>query len=97
MAEAPESQEGRRTYDSFRRWLVEHKLQTLGSLWASTIAASLAYNFSQQGMSTSVKVIHARLHAQALTLAALAGAAVVEYYDHKSGDKAKRMQKHFDQ
>ncbi|KAL9683573.1 hypothetical protein QQ045_015395 [Rhodiola kirilowii] len=25
-----------------------------------------------------------RLHAQALTLAALAGAAVVEYYDHKS-------------
>lgn len=26
-----------------------------------------------------------RLHAQALTLAALAGAAAVEYYDHKSG------------
>lgn len=25
-----------------------------------------------------------RLHAQALTLAALAGAAVVEYYDHKT-------------
>jgi len=25
------------------------------------------------------------LHAQALTLAALAGAAAVEYYDHKSG------------
>ncbi|GER56891.1 hypoxia induced protein conserved regioncontaining protein [Striga asiatica] len=36
-------------------------------------------------MKTSVKIIHARLHAQALTLAALAGAAVVEYYDHKSG------------
>ena len=26
-----------------------------------------------------------RLHAQALTLAALAGAAAVEYYDHKTG------------
>ncbi|KAF2532073.1 hypothetical protein F2Q70_00032286 [Brassica cretica] len=25
------------------------------------------------------------LHAQALTLAALAGAAAVEYYDHKTG------------
>ncbi|KAM6592304.1 hypothetical protein CsatA_000007 [Cannabis sativa] len=28
------------------------------------------------------------LHAQALTLAALAGAAVVEYYDHRTGKKA---------
>ena len=31
-----------------------------------------------------------RLHAQALTLAALAGAALVEYYDHNSGAKADR-------
>lgn len=31
-----------------------------------------------------------RLHAQALTLAALAGAAVVEYYDHKSGERDSR-------
>lgn len=31
-----------------------------------------------------------RLHAQALTLAALAGAAVVEYYDHKAGAKADK-------
>lgn len=34
-----------------------------------------------------------RLHAQALTLAALAGAAVVEYYDHKSGAKSERYAK----
>lgn len=34
-----------------------------------------------------------RLHAQALTLAALAGAAVVEYYDHRSGAKAERVAK----
>ncbi|OVA00225.1 hypothetical protein BVC80_23g25 [Macleaya cordata] len=33
------------------------------------------------------------LHAQALTLAALAGAAVVEYYDHQSGAKAERYAK----
>ena len=37
-----------------------------------------------------------RLHAQALTLAALAGAAVVEYYDHKSGIKADRYAKFLD-
>lgn len=34
-----------------------------------------------------------RLHAQALTLAALAGAAVVEYYDHRSGAKQERVAK----
>ncbi|GAU29375.1 hypothetical protein TSUD_31820 [Trifolium subterraneum] len=31
------------------------------------------------------------LHAQALTLAALSGAALVEYYDHKSGEKAAQV------
>ncbi|KAE8010251.1 hypothetical protein FH972_006636 [Carpinus fangiana] len=36
-----------------------------------------------------------RLHAQALTLAALAGAAVVEWYDHKSGAKVDRYAKFF--
>ncbi|KAM6571923.1 hypothetical protein CsatA_016003 [Cannabis sativa] len=34
-----------------------------------------------------------RLHAQALTLAALAGAAVVEYYDHRTGKKADQYAK----
>lgn len=37
-----------------------------------------------------------RLHAQALTLAALAGAAVVEYYDHRTGKKAERYAKSLD-
>lgn len=35
-----------------------------------------------------------RLHAQALTLAALAGAAAVEYYEHKSGAKNDRHAKY---
>jgi hypothetical protein len=30
-----------------------------------------------------------RLHAQALTLAALGGSALVEYYDHQSGSGSK--------
>ncbi|KAM6542384.1 hypothetical protein CsatB_006831 [Cannabis sativa] len=34
-----------------------------------------------------------RLHAQALTLTALAGAAVVEYYDHRTGKKADQYAK----
>ncbi|URE17515.1 Hypoxia induced protein conserved region [Musa troglodytarum] len=57
-------------------------------LWLGGIGSSIAYNWSQSNMKPSVKIIHARLHAQARTLAALAGAAVVEYYDQyqsKSG------------
>ncbi|CAK9328406.1 unnamed protein product [Citrullus colocynthis] len=79
--------------ESLRDWVSEHKLRTVGSLWLSGIAGSIAYNWSQPNMKTSVKIIHARLHAQALTLAALAGAAVVEYYEHKSGAKAERYAK----
>ena len=82
--------------ESARKWFVDHKLRAVGTLWASSLLGSFAYNFSQPGMKTSVKLIHARLHAQALTLAALAGSAVVEYYDHKSGEKAKRYEKHFE-
>lgn len=33
---------------------------TKGSLWLSGIAGSIAYNWSQPGMKTSVKIIHAR-------------------------------------
>ncbi|KAL3812898.1 hypothetical protein ACJIZ3_014166 [Penstemon smallii] len=79
--------------DEIREWIVEHKLRTVGALWLSGIVGSLAYNWSQPNMKTSVRIIHARLHAQALTLAALAGAGIVEYYDHKTGAKAERVAK----
>uniref|UniRef100_A0A7N0T1X7 HIG1 domain-containing protein n=1 Tax=Kalanchoe fedtschenkoi TaxID=63787 RepID=A0A7N0T1X7_KALFE len=88
--------ETKSTAASVREWIVEHKLRTVGCLWLSGIAGSIAYNWSQPNMKTSVKIIHARLHAQGLTLAALAGAAVVEYYDHKSGAKAERYAKFLD-
>ena len=74
---------------SMREWVVEHKLRAVGTLWLTGIAGSIAYNWSRPGMKTSVKIIHARLHAQALTLAALAGSALVEYYDHQSGSGSK--------
>ncbi|XP_047946252.1 uncharacterized protein LOC125192674 [Salvia hispanica] len=81
---------------ALREWVVEHKLRAVGTLWASGILGSMAYNWSQPNMKTSVKIIHARLHAQALTLAALSGAAIVEYYDHKSGAKTERVAKFLD-
>ncbi|KAK1295214.1 hypothetical protein QJS10_CPA16g01535 [Acorus calamus] len=78
-----------------REWVVDHKLRTVGCLWLGGLASSFAYNWTQPNMKTSVKIIHARLHAQALTLAALAGAAVVEYYDHRSGVKADKYAKQY--
>ncbi|CAH9073831.1 unnamed protein product [Cuscuta epithymum] len=80
------------TFDSAKEWVSEHKLRTVGCLWLSGITGSIAYNWSKPNMKTSVRIIHARLHAQAFTLAALAGAAVVEYYDHKM-EKSDRYAK----
>ncbi|KAE8678953.1 hypothetical protein F3Y22_tig00111402pilonHSYRG00543 [Hibiscus syriacus] len=80
--------ESKTKFESIRGWVVDHKLRTVGCLWLSGIGSSIAYNWSRPNMKTSVKIIHARLHAQALTLAALAGAAVVEYYDHRNRPKA---------
>ncbi|KAK9691932.1 hypothetical protein RND81_09G229900 [Saponaria officinalis] len=76
--------ESKTSFESARRWVVDHKLRTVGCLWLSGITGSIAYNWSRPTMKTSVRLIHARLHAQALTLAALVGAAAVEYFDHKN-------------
>ncbi|GAB2287307.1 hypothetical protein Dimus_021688 [Dionaea muscipula] len=87
------STESKGNFESIREWIVEHKLRTVGCLWLSGITGSIAYNWSQPTMKTSVKLIHARLHAQALTLAALAGAAAVEYYDRRTSVKEDRYPK----
>lgn len=79
---------------SVREWLVQHKLRAVGTIWAAGIVGSIAYNFRKPGEKFSVKIIHARLHAQALTLGALVAAAGVEYWEHHSGDKVKRIEDH---
>ncbi|KAK9919893.1 hypothetical protein M0R45_028467 [Rubus argutus] len=86
--------ESKTKIESIREWVVEHKLRTVGALWLTGIVGSVAYNWSKPNMKTSVKIIHARLNAQALTLAAIAGGAVVEYYETKSGEKANKYAKY---
>ncbi|KAF6174045.1 hypothetical protein GIB67_020227, partial [Kingdonia uniflora] len=54
-----------------------------GTLWASAIGASLAYTGTRSAYKTSLRLIHARMHAQALTLGVLSGAAILHYYDQK--------------
>ncbi|KAF5739879.1 hypothetical protein HS088_TW12G01090 [Tripterygium wilfordii] len=85
--------ESKSKIQSIREWVVDNKLKTVGCLWLGGITGSIAYNWSKPGMKTSVRIIHARLHAQALTLASLVGAAAVEYWDHRSGAKAERYAK----
>ncbi|KAG2651976.1 uncharacterized protein LOC120656273 [Panicum virgatum] len=91
MAEAPSK------IESMRKWIVEHKLRAVGCLWLTGISSSIAYNWSRPNMKPSVKIIHARLHAQALTLAALVGSACVEYYDNKYGSSGPKVDKYTSQ
>ncbi|KAK1320607.1 hypothetical protein QJS10_CPA03g00995 [Acorus calamus] len=67
--------------DSLKSWVSEHKLSSIGAVWASGIVASLAYNRARSPYKPSVRLIHARLHAQAFTLAVLSGAAAMHYYE----------------
>ncbi|KAH7306738.1 hypothetical protein KP509_22G027400 [Ceratopteris richardii] len=78
----------RSTLDNIKDWMSQNKLKSVGMVWLSGVASSLAYNWSRPHMKTSVKIMHARVHSQALTLGALLAAAGVEYYGrvHSSKD-----------
>ncbi|KAF7132439.1 hypothetical protein RHSIM_Rhsim09G0183400 [Rhododendron simsii] len=71
--------------ESLQSWVSEHKLTSIGTLWASAIGASLAHSRGNGPLKPSLRLIHARMHAQALTLAVLSGAAVYHYYETKHG------------
>ncbi|CAN6232267.1 unnamed protein product [Urochloa humidicola] len=101
MAEGPSKiesmAEGPSKIESMRKWVIDHKLRAVGCLWLTGISSSIAYNWSRPNMKPSVKIIHARLHAQALTLAALVGSACVEYYDNKYGSSGPKVDKYTSQ
>ncbi|XP_019093262.1 PREDICTED: uncharacterized protein LOC104713353 isoform X1 [Camelina sativa] len=52
--------ESKTKLEEIRKWVSDHKLRTVGCLWLSGITGSIAYNWSQPAMKTSVKIIHAR-------------------------------------
>ncbi|XP_050222642.1 uncharacterized protein LOC126672730 [Mercurialis annua] len=45
-------------FESAREWIVDHKLKAVGCLWLGGVAGSIAYNWSQPNMKTSVRLIH---------------------------------------
>ncbi|GAU29441.1 hypothetical protein TSUD_150110 [Trifolium subterraneum] len=68
--------------EAVQSWVSKNKLASIGALWASGIGATLvAYSRAKSPMKPSLRLIHARMHAQALTLAVLSGAAAYHYYE----------------
>ncbi|TYI62023.1 hypothetical protein E1A91_D10G215500v1 [Gossypium mustelinum] len=63
------------TVESIRSWVSTHKLTSIA------IGASMAYTGSRTALKPSLRLIHARMHAQAFTLTVLSGAAAYHYYD----------------
>lgn len=61
------------------KWVRDNKLQSVGLLWATAVSSGIAYNWSKP-ISPSLKIIHARVYAQGVTLAALVASAGVELF-----------------
>lgn len=70
--------------------LLKLKIHRLaGGVWATAVGASVAYSRRRAPQrATSLRLIHARMHAQALTLAVLGGAAAMHYYTKTSKTSA---------
>ncbi|KAE8721585.1 BTB/POZ domain-containing protein [Hibiscus syriacus] len=76
--------------EAVQTWVSNHKLTSIGAIWASAVGASLAYNTftgAKTPLKPSLRLIHARMHAQALTLAVLSGAAAYHYYEKNTSSK----------
>ncbi|KAL4447555.1 hypothetical protein ABPG75_004774 [Micractinium tetrahymenae] len=82
------------TTDSIVSFVLENKLKTILYTWAAGITGSLAYEWSRP-IPGSLKIIHSRVYAQAITLAALGSVAAVEMYQATHHpDKVKKVDKH---
>ncbi|XP_006664867.1 uncharacterized protein LOC102702156 [Oryza brachyantha] len=81
-----------RLSSSVQAWVEEHKLATIGGVWATAVGASVAYG---RRKSPQMRLIHARLHAQALTLAVLGGAALAHHY-YTPNNKKQQQQDDYD-
>ncbi|XP_020210547.1 uncharacterized protein LOC109795455 [Cajanus cajan] len=79
--------------EAIQSWVSKHKLVTIGGLWASGIGASLvAYSRTTSPIKPSLRLIHARLHAQALTLAVLSAAAAYQYHENRAAQPKPKAQ-----
>ncbi|XP_062202703.1 uncharacterized protein LOC133905027 [Phragmites australis] len=82
-----------RMSSSVQSWVDEHKLTAIGAVWATAVGASVAYSRKRAPeRTTSLRLIHARMHAQALTLAVLGGAALAHHYNKSSSSSSSKKE-----
>ncbi|KAI3519699.1 hypothetical protein L1887_08914 [Cichorium endivia] len=73
--------------EALQSWVSEHKLTSIGTIWATAVGASMVYTGSKRApFKPSLRLIHARMHAQVLTLAVLSGAALYHHYEKSTTD-----------
>ncbi|CAN0857753.1 hypothetical protein LINGRAHAP2_LOCUS6907 [Linum grandiflorum] len=68
--------------EGVQTWISKHKLGTIGGIWTAVVGGSFVVN-NQPAHKTTLRLIHARMHAQAITLIVLSGASIYHhFYDH---------------
>ncbi|KAL7613022.1 hypothetical protein Lser_V15G09076 [Lactuca serriola] len=73
--------------EGLQSWVSNHKLTSIGTIWATSVGASMAYTSAKRApIKPSLRLIHARMHAQALTLAVLSGVALYHHYENSGAD-----------
>ncbi|KAI0837611.1 hypothetical protein F5Y06DRAFT_297470 [Hypoxylon sp. FL0890] len=73
------------TWDRFKNWGRENRYSIVFASWVASMAIALGIVGRNKYLSTSQKLVQARVYAQGLTLAVLVASAVFETADAKSG------------
>ena len=72
-----------------RGWLRENRFSVIGVSWLASMAGALAYSLNERNIKMSQKLVHARVYAQAATVAVLLATAVAAQMD----DEEKPVEK----
>ncbi|RAL16837.1 HIG1 domain-containing protein [Aspergillus homomorphus CBS 101889] len=81
------------TVDRLTAWAKREKYKIVGATWVASMVGSFAMVSRNKFLSSSQKIVQARVYAQGLTLAVLVASAAFEIHDQRKGkgilDKAK--------
>lgn len=78
--------EQKSTYDKIMSWGKENRYPIIAGSWVASMAISLGLVGRNPYLSTSQKLVQARVYAQTLTVAVLIASAVFEIGDQSSGE-----------
>ncbi|GMH42485.1 hypothetical protein BSKO_10404 [Bryopsis sp. KO-2023] len=72
--------EGQSYFQDAKAWFEKNKLKSVGLGWATVLGGCVAYQWTKP-IPLQMKLIHSRVYAQGVTLAALAGSALIASLD----------------